>query len=92
MSQPIILTEEKWNTLYEKLKKDYPLSVVLIRPRMREVLGFLPRSHEEWSKRELTIDRRDVGFHTMQHIVKIHLDFYDEKKRTMFLLKYTDYV
>ena len=65
--------------LRERLTEDYGRSVMLIRSRMRDKLGFTDREHRWWEERK--------GYQT--HIC---LDFYDEPKRTMFLLKYSEYL
>ena len=79
MSKPITLNIGQWMTLRERLTEDYGRSVMLIRSRMRDKLGFTDREHRWWSER--------VGYQT--HIC---LDFYDEPKRTMFLLKYSEFL
>ena len=82
MSKPIIINKSQWEVLYNRFKQDYPLSTVLVRRRMREVLGFVPREHSEW------IPKMSGGY----HLITMRLDFYDEKKRIMFLLKYGDVI
>ena len=47
---------------------------------MKRVLGFTVREHNEW------IIKPDGGYG--EH--RIHLDFYSEKKRSMFLLKFSE--
>jgi hypothetical protein len=49
---------------------------------MREVLGFVPREHSDW------IPKMSGGYYH----VSMRLDFFDEKKRIMFLLKYGDVI
>ena len=77
--KPIVISKQQWTALKEKVNKDYPPSVSLVREKMKRVLGFTPRLHEEWDARS--------GYH-----ITMHLDFFDEQKRTMFLLKYSEYV
>lgn len=84
LSKPIILTEAQWAKLHRQLAKDNHSSVMLIRTKMRAVLGFVVRVHQEWIL-EPEADRR-------YPVSKICLDFYDEPKRTMFLLKYSEYL
>ena len=73
--KPFTLTPDEWRVLKKRLKQDYPPSVFLSRDKMRRVLGFTPRDHRSYS--------HETGSnHT------IYLDFYEEKHRTMFLLKY----
>jgi hypothetical protein len=77
--KPIIITHNQWKVLKERINNDYPPSVNLVREKMKRVLGFTPRFYEEWDD--------SIG-----RSIQIHLDFFDEQKRTMFLLKYTEYV
>ena len=90
MTKPIILSEKNWLAIYNQIAKEYPPSVLLIRNRMKDVLGFTSRTHQEWFDRD--VDCRDVSYGTKYRITTIHLDFYNELKRTMFLLKYSDYI
>ncbi len=90
MSKSIVLSESQWLKIYNQIARDYPPSVLLIRDRMKSVLGFTSRTHEEWIERK--VDPRDVGYRTKYCIKTIHLDFYNEPKRTMFLLKYSEYL
>jgi hypothetical protein len=77
--KPIILSKPQWYSLKEKVNQDYPPSVSLVREKMKRVLGFTPRLHETWDAR--------TGYN-----IEMHLDFFDDQKRTMFLLKYSEYV
>jgi hypothetical protein len=90
MSKSIVLSESQWLKIYNQIARDYPPSVLLIRDRMKSVLGFTSRTHEEWIERK--VDPRDVGYRTKYCIKTIHLDFYNEPKRTMFLLKYSEHL
>ena len=77
--KPIVLSKDQWYALKEKINQDYPPSVRLVREKMKRVLGFTPRLFESFEG--------GPGYK-----VEMHLDFFDEHKRTMFLLKYSDYV
>ena len=90
MSKPIILSEKAWTTIHEQLIENYPLSHLLIRERMKASLGFTVRRHEEWIDRQ--VDKRDVGYGTKYCVRSVCLDFYNEPKRTMFLLKYSEFL
>lgn len=90
MTKPVVLSEKAWAKIHRNIAQNYPPSVLLIRDRMREVLGFTTRTHEEWIDREVNIN--DVGYGTRWRMTTIHLDFYSEPKRTMFLLKYSEYL
>jgi hypothetical protein len=79
MSRSMKLTEHQWIKIYHDIAANYPHSVLLIRDKMRSVLGFTSRTHS-WHD-------PDAGYCSC-----IMLDFYDEPKRTMFLLKYGDHL
>lgn len=90
MSKPIVLSEGTWLKIYNQIAKTYPPSVLLIRNRMKLVLGFTSRTHEEWIDQE--VDIKDIRYGTRFRVTTIHLDFYSESKRTMFLLKYSEFL
>ena len=79
MSKPIVLTQSKWYKLKERLISDHSPSVMILSYRMKDKLGFTVREHREWTEQK--------GYMT-----DIRLDFYSEPKRTMFLLKYSEYL
>lgn len=80
--KPFVLSEEEWRTLEKRLRQDHPPSVFLSREKMRRVLGFTPRTHQDWIPHQ--------GSTQVWHesVVNVHLDFFDNSQRTMFLLKY----
>ena len=80
MSRSIILSEHTWGKLYTQLARDNPHSVILIREKMKKVLGFTSRRHHYFNQED------------DYYVEEIHLDFYDEPKRTMFLLKYSEFL
>jgi hypothetical protein len=84
--KPIVMSEPGWLNLRQHLFQTQPRSVMLTRWKMREVLGFTDRLHTEWIKKP----NRYGGMGYTQR--QIHLDFFDEAKRTFFLLKYTDWL
>jgi hypothetical protein len=90
MSKSVILSEGSWLKIYNHIAQNYPPSVLLVRSKMRSVLGFTSRTHDEWLDSEVHIGNGSYG--TKWHIKKIHLDFYSEPKRTMFLLKYSEFI
>jgi hypothetical protein len=90
MTKAVILTEKQWLGVYNSIAKNYPHSVLLIRDKMKEVLGFTVRRHEAWFEHVVPQDQRNVGYNTKYCVQTVHLDFYNEPKRTMFLLKYSD--
>lgn len=76
--KPIKLTEKQWFLLKTRLTNDHSPSVMLVRNKRREVLGFTERRHQVWEAQ--------TGY-----INSVYLDFFDDAKRTMFLLKYSEY-
>ena len=84
MSKPIELSHRQWEQLREQLKQDYPPSVMLLRTRMQSKLGFTPREYKEWDK--------EMGKYGGYRKNCVMLDFYSEKKRTFFIMKYSDYI
>jgi hypothetical protein len=90
MSRPLILSMPTWKNIYQHIKKDYPPSVFLIRDRMKSVLGFTTREHEAWIPQ--SVDIGDVRYGTRYKETYMHLDFYNDSKRTMFLLKYSEFI
>ena len=80
--KPIVLSKDKWLTLRKEIDRTHPRSVTMVRWKMREVLGFTVREHKEWRK----------DYVELTPITTIHLDLFDESKRTFFLLKYGDWI
>jgi hypothetical protein len=83
MSRSIKLSASTWYKIHQQLICEYPASVMLIRTNMKKRLGFTVREHREW------VPKMDGGYWDNN---SIHLDFYNEPKRTLFLLKYSDYL
>lgn len=88
MSRPIILTPDEWNKLKKKLIDSYPPGVMLIRSRMKKVLGFTVREHARWINKRDNVNWEYTNSRGGYYYNEIHLDFYDEAKRTFFILKY----
>ena len=78
----LILTTDQWQRIRTDLHTEHPKSVFMLKTKMRAVLGFTVREHNEW------IPKMDGGY--SDH--SIRLDFYNERKYTMFLLKYSEYL
>ena len=78
MPSHIELTVTSWKRLKEQLQRDYPPSVVIIRSKMKSVLGFTDRTYYP--------NDPEGGY--CRPIVC--LDFFSEKKRTFFLMKYSE--
>ena len=91
MTRSIKLSEPDWATLHDRLKQDYPKSVILIREKMKRVLGFVPREHIEWHEHDDSTPAFK-GWRSLYGVTTIHLDFYDDRKKTMFMMKYSEYL
>lgn len=77
----IKLKQREWGKIYERIRADYPPSVYLIRAKMKEVLGFVPRTHKEWVE---GVDGACRG-HYYEYVC---LDFYNDSMESWFQLKY----
>jgi hypothetical protein len=87
--KPIVLSPSSWKAIRDELHKDYPRSVFALRSKMRTVLGFNVREHRDWIAQPKTPgDDLNFGYYEDQ----VHLDFYSENKRTMFLMKYSELI
>lgn len=76
--KPLILTRGQWDKIRTQLQTEYPRSVFLLRERMKAKLGFTPRDHHQYDP------------NTRYYTDEVHLDFYSENKRTMFLMKFSE--
>ena len=97
MSKPIVMTPGAWDSILEKIKSREKPSVYLSREKMKEVLGFTVRDHREYVKDPNYVKLPSTGeWHDLElgwyegktNVHTVRLDFYDEQKRTMFLLRY----
>ena len=81
MIKSITITPKQWEQVQKEVFDDQPLSVRASRRKMREVLGFTNRIDriENWKR------NGSINFDTE----RVVLDFFDEKKKTMFILKYS---
>ena len=86
MSKPVVLTVEQWKTIRSQLHEEYPKTVFMIREKMKRVLGFTVREHKEWIENPKAEYEWDRGSYEFQ----IHLDFFSENKKTMFLMKFSE--
>jgi len=89
MLKSIKISQEQWLLLRSQLREDYPLSVMLTREKMRRVLGFTTRVHREWKVEDGPSGIYD-GYGEYRET--LFLDFFDEKKKTFFLLKYGNFL
>ena len=84
MTKPIEISHNQWKKLSDQLRKDYPPSVLYIREKGKTKLGFVTREHKDWDP--------DMGKYGGWRKNCIMLDFYSEKKRTFFIMKYSEYI
>jgi hypothetical protein len=80
----IKLHPDHWQTIRKRLIAEYPASVMLIRGRMREVLGFTVREHHQW----VELGKNENGRAYGQTQFWICLDFYNNAMESWFHLKY----
>ena len=78
----IALAVNQWQHIREDLHTEHPKSVFMLKHKMKSVLGFTVREHNEW----VIKPDGSYGEHS------IRLDFYNERKYTMFLLKYSEII
>jgi hypothetical protein len=72
----LVLTEKKWNEIYNLIREEHGDSVILISWKLKETLGFTVRRHRDYNP---------INGHMVDDI---RLDFYDESAMTFFQLKY----
>ena len=46
--KPIILTVDQWQQIRTILQQEQPKTVFMLRNKMKRVLGFTVREHNEW--------------------------------------------
>ena len=76
--RPVVLTLDQWKQIRKMLQEEHPKTVFMIRDKMKRVLGFTVREHRQWDKSVVNM------------MFQIHLDFYSQNKRTMFLMKFSE--
>jgi hypothetical protein len=76
----ITLTPDKWHRLRNRLLLEHPPSTLLIRDKMRRELGFTVREDNSWHVK--TRRYRDL----------VHLDFFDDRLESWFVLKYAEHL
>lgn len=83
----IILRHREWEQIFAKIKEEYAdtPSMFLIRGKMKDTLGFTVREHLHYDYDKVS---DDYGDDWRDYRTQIHIDFYDEAARTMFMLKY----
>jgi hypothetical protein len=80
----IKLDPDQWQKIHHRLVHEHPPSVMLIRSRMREVLGFTVRNHSEWVEQGKNANGRAYG----QTQDWFCLDFCNDAMESWFHLKY----
>jgi len=100
------LTTKQWQQIRAELHTEYPKSVFMLKNKMRQVLGFTVREHSGYrprTARELDdYDRSDNLWYDTERDRKFYreninehvicLDFYNERRYTMFLLKFSELI
>lgn len=80
----LTIKPKQWFTLREHMAQEYGRSA-LISWKLRDTWGLVAREHTDYSEKWNTDSAMWSG-------ETIKLDFFDEMKQTMFLLKYSDYI
>jgi hypothetical protein len=95
------LTVSQWQKIRADLHTEHPKTVFMLKDKMKRVLGFTVREHQEWVEDKVSDDKdgfdlfsvqQDGWYKGKRHEYSIRLDFYNERKYTMFLLKYSEYL
>ena len=100
------LTISQWKKIRAELQTEHPKTVFMLRNKMKDVLGFTVREHSGYrprTQKELAdYDRSDNMYYPTEkerkfyrentHEHSICLDFYSERKYTMFLLKFSEMI
>jgi len=98
------LTVSQWQRIRAELHTEHPKSVFMLKSKMRAVLGFTVREHQEWitdpkayTEESTTLSNlidfeQDGWYKGKRHEHSIRLDFYNERKYTMFLLKFSEII
>lgn len=83
----IILRHREWEQVFAKIKEEYAdtPSIYLMRNKMRTQLGFTVREHRNYNEQDVEYDLNNDW---RDYRSQIHIDFYSEAARTMFVLKY----
>lgn len=93
------ITVNQWQKIRADLHTEHPKTVFMIKDKMKRVLGFTVREHQEWVEDTVSDDRAGYDLFSVQndgwykgkrHEFSIRLDFYNERKYTMFILKYSE--
>jgi len=95
------LTTSQWQKIRAELHEEHPKSVFMLKHKMRAVLGFTVREHTAWVEDTVSDDKSGFDMFSVEsegwykgkrHEYSIRLDFYNERKYTMFILKFSEYL
>lgn len=83
----LILKHREWEQVFAKIKEEYAdtPSIYLMRNKMRTQLGFTVREHRNYNEQDVEYDLNNDW---RDYRSQIHIDFYSESAKTMFVLKY----
>lgn len=83
----LVLKHREWEQVFAKIKEEYAdtPSIYLMRNKMRTQLGFTVREHRNYNEQDVEYDLNNDW---RDYRSQIHIDFYSEAARTMFVLKY----
>jgi len=84
----ITMPHRVWQDIMLVLTQEYinEPSVLLIRSKMKRVLGFTQRYHKQWVETGKRENGQAYGFYQEYTV----LDFYTESARSWFLIKFAD--
>ena len=83
MINSVKITNADLIKLKSRISQDYGSTILLIRDKCKQKLGFTIRYHERWEK--LSTGRSYLH-------EDIYLDFFSEPLQTMFFLRYSDII
>jgi hypothetical protein len=104
--QHIELSPKNWAILSKKLQDDYPKSVVAIKEKCKRTLGFTRREYlKRFDNKHYALEMEEINAiiekdpnywyappSKYDYEKVICLDFYDDVKKTFFLLKYSEFL
>jgi hypothetical protein len=92
----LVLTPNNWRSIRDVLHQEQPRSVLALRNKMKDVLGFTIREHRVWVEGKVDpvhiTDGIIIDERYGQYVDQVHLDFYDERKRDFFLLRFSEHL
>lgn len=78
MLRTITVSHAAWFIICNHIKQDYGIATALISYRMLQEVGCIARNYN--------------GYESNKYVSNVRLDFYDGQMKTMFLLKYSDFL